>query len=81
MATWLVCFCFKKIAAHALDFSRNVQAKLDSGKTFEVVKCFDVKNNAGDIKHKKTAIKCSLKSSPSLVKLNYGSFYSQLHRM
>ena len=24
---------------------------VDSGKTFEVVKCFDVKNNAGNIQH------------------------------
>ena len=32
---------------------------VESGKTLEVLKCFDVKNNAGDIQHKKAVIKYS----------------------
>ena len=32
---------------------------VDSSKTVEVVKCFDVKNSAGDIQHKKLIIKSS----------------------
>ena len=32
---------------------------VESGRALEVVKCFDVKNTAGDIQHEKAAIKYS----------------------
>ena len=41
------------------DKDEQLNQFVESGETLEVVKCFDVKNNAGDIQQKKTDIKCS----------------------
>ena len=53
---------------------------VESGKTLEVVKCFDVKNNAGDIQHKKAAIKCSPEIRSYIMNRNGGFIFVGLCR-
>ena len=48
---------------------------VESGKTLEVVKYFDAKNNEGDIQHKKVAIECSPEIRSYFVNKNGGYIF------
>ena len=55
---------------------------IESSKTLEVAfaKCWDIKNNAGDIQHKKLAIKCSPEVHSDIMIRNGGYIFVSLCR-